>query len=122
MVPFLLNGDVVLVKPAATEEIAAGDVICYEAGLGRLILHRVIRRHGDAWIAKGDALPFTDVVESRRLLGKVVARERCGRTKKLDTRVARWSSHLIASVSPALSALVPLALLVRRGWRATARA
>ena len=122
MVPFLLDGDVVHVRPAATEEIAAGDVICYQAAPGRLILHRVIRRHGEDLIAKGDALGFTDVVDSRRLLGKVVARERRGRTTRLDTRVVRWSNRLIAWGSPTVSSLVPLALLVRRRCRAAFRA
>ena len=122
MVPFLLDGDVVHVRPAAPEEIAAGDVICYEASPGKLILHRMIRRHGENVIAKGDALPFTDVVDSRRLLGKAVARERRGRTMRLDTPMVRWSNHLIARLSPAVSSLTPLALLVRRRYQAAFRA
>ncbi len=121
MTPFLWDGDVALVTPTAGREVGVGDVICYEAPSGRLFLHRVIARDRDRFVAKGDALASTDVVERAQLLGKVVAVERHGRVRRLDTRAARWRNRAIASISPLLPRLLPLAVRLRRVWRAVFR-
>src|SRR6266705_1173271 len=54
MVPFLWNGDVVLVVPSTGTEVGVGDVVCYETSPGRLFLHRVIKRRRDRVVAKRD--------------------------------------------------------------------
>lgn len=117
MTPFLWDGDVALVTPTEGEEVSVGDVICYETPPGRLFLHRVIARDQDRFVAKGDALAFTEVVDRAQLLGKVVAVERHGKVRRFDTRAARWQNRAIASLSPCLSRLLPLALRLRRVWR-----
>ena len=114
MTPFLWDGDVVLVTPTDGREIDVGDVICYEAPPGRLFLHRVIERHRDRFVAKGDALAFRDVIGRAQLLGKVVAVERHGKVKRLDTVAARRRNRVIAAISPFL----PRALSLAAGlWR-----
>lgn len=118
MLPFLLDGDIALVAPAHGQEIRVGDVICYEASPGSLLLHRVIKRDGDRFVARGDALRFTDVILRNEVLGKVLTIERHGRVRRLDTREARGLNRAIASVAPLLARLLPLALRVRRSWRA----
>ena len=118
MTPFLRDGDVALVTPTARREVGVGDVICYEAPPGTLFLHRVIAREGDRFVTKGDALAFIEVVERAQLLGTVVAIERCGKMKRLDTRAARWRNRAIASLSPLSPRILPLALRLRRVWRA----
>lgn len=117
MVPFLLDGDVVHVTAAEGGGIGVGDVICYETSPGRLFFHRVVRRDGDGFVTKGDALAFTDLVSRGQVLGKVVAVERRGRLRRLDTGVARWRNRLIVLLSPFLLRLLPLAIWVRRIWR-----
>jgi len=119
MIPFILDGDMVLIGPAANSEILVGDVICYEISPGRLFLHRVIRRDGERFVTKGDALAFTDVVFPDQVLGRVVAIERRGRVRGLG--VARWRNRGIAFLSPLLSGLLPLAMRVRRTWRGALR-
>ncbi len=119
MIPSILDGDMVLVGPAANSEILVGDVICYEISAGRLFLHRVIRRDGERFVTKGDALDFTDLVSPWQVLGKVVAIERHGRVKRLDT--ARWRNRAIAFLSPLVSGLLPIARRVRRLWKAALR-
>jgi phage repressor protein C with HTH and peptisase S24 domain len=114
MIPFILDGDVVLVAPSGNSAILLGDVICYEISPGRLFLHRVIRRDGERFVTKGDALDFTDLVSPAQVLGKVVAIERRGRIRRLDT--ARWRNRGIAFLSPLLSGLLPVAMRVRRIW------
>lgn len=121
MLPFLWDGDIALVTPAGTADVAVGDVICYETPPGRLFLHRLVERTRDRFVAKGDALTFPDVIDRRQLLGKVIAIERRGRIKRLDTRAAGCRNRAIASLSPFLPPLLPLAIGLRRVWRAAFR-
>ena len=116
MIPFIWDGDVVLVSPAGAAEIRVGDVICYEPAPGRLLLHRVVRRSNGQLVAKGDALPFTERVPQEQVLGKAVAIERGGRLRRLDA--TRWRNRAIALLSPFLSGLLPLAVRMSRLWRA----
>jgi signal peptidase I len=119
MLPFILDGDVVLVAPSGKSEILVGDVICYEKSPGRLFLHRVIKRDGERFVTKGDALAFTDVVIADQVLGRVVAIERRGRVRRLDT--TRWRNRAIAFFSPLLPRLLSPAIRLRRMWKATCR-
>jgi hypothetical protein len=121
MLPFVRDGDVAHVMPSAGREIRVGDVICYETPPGGLILHRVVERDRDRFVAKGDALAFTEAIDRQHLLGRVVAVERRGRVRRLDTRTARWRNRAIASISPLLPRLLSLALRLRPVWRAAVR-
>ena len=118
MTPFVRDGDVALVAPTAGPEVGIGDVICYETPSGKLLIHRVLARDVNRLAAKGDALAFIEIVDRTRLLGRVVAVERHGTIKRFDTRVARWRNRVIAVLSPFFPPLLPLALRVRRVWRA----
>ena len=119
MLPFILDGDVVLVGPAGNSGILVGDVICYEKPPGTLFLHRVIKRDGERFVTKGDALTFTDVISPGQVLGKVVAIERRARVRRLDT--ARWRNRAIAFFSPLLPRLLSPAVRLRRMWKAALR-
>jgi len=119
MIPFILDGDVVLVGPVGNSEILVGDVICYEISLGRLFLHRVIKRDGERFVTKGDALDFSDLISPGQVLGKVVAIERRGRIRQLET--ARWRNRAIAFFSPILPRLLSPAIRLRRMWKAALR-
>lgn len=119
MLPFILDGDVVLVGPAGHSEILVGDVICYEISPGKLFLHRVIKRDGERFVTKGDALTFTDLISPGQVLGKAVAIERRGRVRRLDT--ARWRNRAIAFLSPLFPPLLSPAIRLRRMWKAALR-
>lgn len=121
MLPFVRDGDVALVTATAAHEIRVGDVICYETSPGRLFLHRVIARAGDRFVARGDALPFSELISRAQLLGRAVAVERQGRIRRLDSRMARWRNRSIVAVSPLVARLLPLALWLRRTWRGAVR-
>lgn len=121
MMPFLWDGDVVLVTPTGGAGIGVGDVVCYETSPGRLFVHRVIERKGDRFVAKGDALASVDLIDAGQVLGKVVAIERHGRVRRLDTRRARWRNRAIAAVSTLIPFLMALAIPVRRVVRAALR-
>src|SRR3989449_769264 len=101
MMPFIRDGEVVGVATTKSTEVGVGDVVCYERPPGRLFLHRVIGLAGDGFVAKGDALAFTEVVERAHVLGKVITIERHGRGRRLDTRTcARSTTSVNASASP----------------------
>lgn len=118
MIPFLLDGDLVQVVPTEGRDIRVGDVICYETSPERLFLHRVIGRDGERFVAKGDALAFSEIVAPRQVLGKAVVIERHGRTRRLDSKPAQWANRTMVFASPFIPGLLPLALSVRRTWKA----
>ena len=121
MLPFLRDGDGLVVRPGAVAEIRIGDVICYEPPSGGLCLHRVIAREERGFVTRGDALTYVETVADGAVLGLVTARERGGRWVALDTPGARRRSRVITTVAPALARLLPLARWLRRGVLAVRR-
>lgn len=121
MTPFIRDGDIVVITNSRQMKVAVGDVVCYETHPGRLLLHRVVAHDRERWRVKGDALGFTEVVEGAQLLGKVIVVERHGKVTRFDTSRARWRNRAIASLSPAIPALLSVALACRRLWRAVVR-
>jgi signal peptidase I len=118
MLPFLLDGDVLIVRPVPVAQVRVGDVICYEPPAGGLCLHRVVARRERGFVTRGDALTYVEVVPDTSVLGRVVARERHGRCVALDSLAARLRARVIARLAPALGRLLPLARGVRRRLRA----
>jgi hypothetical protein len=121
MLPFLRDGDLLEVQPAAPAEIEIGDVLCYEPPSGGLCLHRVIGREKRGFVTRGDALAHVETVPAAAVLGVVTAVERRGRRRSLRTPAARCRGRLIARVAPAVARLLPLARALRRAARALAR-
>ena len=115
MLPFLRDGDIVLINPAR-RAAGVGDIVCYES-TGRLFLHRVLGRAGDRVVTKGDALSFTEAIDPTQVLGTAVAIERRGGLKRLDTRAARWRNRRLASLSHLVPPLLAVAIPLRRTLR-----
>jgi hypothetical protein len=121
MRPFLIDGDVLVVRPAAAAEIRIGDVICYEPPSGGLRLHRAVAREERGFVTRGDALTWVEVVPDAALLGRVIARERHGRRTALDTPAARRWGRVIAVLAPAVARVLAVALGLGRAGRAVCR-
>jgi hypothetical protein len=121
MLPWLRDGDLIEIRPAPPAGVRIGDVLCYEPSPGRLTLHRVVARNGRGFLTRGDALAYVENVPAASVLGVVVAVERGGRVRRLDTPVARRWARVAAAVSPALARLLPGARALRRAWRAVRR-
>ena len=119
MLPWIRDGDVVIVSPA--DEAAVGDVICYSTSPDRLFLHRVVRCQAYGFVTKGDALSYTEIVARERVLGRVVAIERRGKIRRIDTRWARRGGRAAAWASPWVSRIIPVALGFRRMVRSALR-
>jgi len=55
MTPFIRDGDVVTVAPSAKIRPSFGRVVAFiHPDTGRLVIHRVIDRHGSAFLIQGD--------------------------------------------------------------------
>jgi hypothetical protein len=121
MLPFLRDGDLLVIRPAPAGEVRIGDVICYEPAPGGLCLHRVIAREKRGVVTRGDALAYVETVPDGAVLGLVTAVERRGRVRRLDTPAARRRGRLIARAAPAIARLLPLARSLRRAVRALRR-
>ena len=118
MLPFLRHGDVVHVRPLPAAAVRVGDVICYAPSPGRLHLHRVVARDERGFVTRGDALPYVEDVPAASVLGRVIARERAGRLRRLDTAAAARRARVIAAAAPLVALLLPPARALHRTWRA----
>jgi signal peptidase I len=82
MSPFIKDGDVITIAPAAQEKPALGKVVAFTQPLsGQLIVHRVIGMQGVAFLIQGDnnAGQADGLVQSGDILGCVTRVERNGR-------------------------------------------
>jgi len=104
MFPWLRPGDILWVCRTNFRQTSPGMVVLF-AREGRLIVHRVIRKHamasGPGLITKGDFVPQADApVTAEELLGRVVWIQRGKRQIDLDSSPQRVGGLLLARVSP----------------------
>ena len=105
MHPFIQNGDFITVSPIENSSIKIGDVVFYSTTESRVLVHRVIHKYKKdgsmTMLIKGDAcFGPPESVNSQNVLGKIVAIERDGRERKLDTKLYRIIGLLLAAISP----------------------
>jgi signal peptidase I len=123
MRPFIQDGDFIVVSPIENSFVKIGDVVFYSTTENKIIVHRVIRRYKKngrmAILIKGDAtFGLPDKVDSQNVLGKVVAIERNGHKRNLDTRFYQILNLLFAGISPLSRWLYQLGRIAkRRGCR-----
>lgn len=81
MSPIIMDGDIITIQPFNNKKIGVGDVVAILQPLTeKLMVHRLIGKKGDSFIARGDNNPESDgVVPQEQLLGKVKEIERNGR-------------------------------------------
>jgi len=107
MRPFIRDGDFIVVSPIENSSIKAGDVVFHLTTENKVIVHRVIRKHKKdkdnriIMFIKGDAaFSSPEKVDIKNVLGKVVAVERNGRKKRLDTKLYKVKGLFFAGLSP----------------------
>jgi hypothetical protein len=105
MTPMLRHGDFLVVQ-ALPGAPARGDVLLYRSG-PRLVAHRFLRTRGALWLLKGDATAgAAEVVEKDRIVGRVVALQRGGKTRRIDRGAFRILNPLAGTLSPWLPSLL----------------
>jgi hypothetical protein len=83
MAPFIRDGDVITVSPLRHNLSAVGEVVAFvHTDTGKLVVHRVVARHGKALIIRGDNIVefYHDMVPSEKLIGRITRIERNGRS------------------------------------------
>jgi len=98
MQPFVRNGDVLTLAPLSGRKIQIGDIVaCEEPVLGKLIVHRVIRKTKKGYLVKGDNSYKADgCVQRDSIYGRVVRIERKGKTVSFSLGPGKY---VIASIS-----------------------
>lgn len=107
MRPFIRDGDFIVVSPIKNSSVKTGHVVFCITTENKIIVHRVIKKYKKdkdnriTMLIKGDAtFSSPEKVEMQNVLGKVVAVERNGRKKRLDTKYHQIKGLLFAGISP----------------------
>jgi RimJ/RimL family protein N-acetyltransferase len=122
MRPSIQDGDFVVVSPIENSSTKIGDVVFYSTAGNRVVVHRVINKYkkdGSVTIViKGDVcLGSPERVNSQDVLGKVVAIERNGREKRLDTKLSRLTGLLLAGMSSFSHWIYPIGSIAKHSGR-----
>lgn len=105
MRPFIQDEDFITVAPAGNSRMRIGDIVYYFTPEKKPRVHRVVnirkKKGRVTYLIKGDAtFGSPEHVEAASVLGKVLAVEREGRTRRTDTAFSRIKSLLLAAISP----------------------
>jgi signal peptidase I len=75
MLPTIQDGEIVHVKPVATDMLRIGDIVLLRTG-EQFKAHRIIRKRGQCFITRGDAGIDSDgEIRRDQILGRVTAKE-----------------------------------------------
>jgi hypothetical protein len=75
MLPTIQDGEIVHVKPVATDMLRIGDIVLLRTG-EQFKAHRIIRKRNQCFITRGDAGVDTDgEIRCDQILGRVTAKE-----------------------------------------------
>jgi signal peptidase I len=98
MLPFVRNGDCLVIKPEKAGGVKIGDIILYRYPWGNYVVHRLIKKNGQATLlTRGDNLFYFDrPVPNECVLGKVTRIERAGKQIQLTTGPGQIFGFLMA--------------------------
>jgi len=122
MRPFIRDGDFIVVSPIENSSIKIGEVVFYSTTKNKVIVHRVIRKYKKngrmTMLIKGDAsFGSPEKVDIQNILGNVVAIERNGRKKRLDTKLYQIKGLFFAGISPLSRWIYPIGSKVKHSGR-----
>lgn len=121
MRPFIRHNDILIVISEKSARLNRGDVILHVQPSGAVLAHRIIftKQNGagtPTYITKGDSLDYFDFpIKRDNIIGKVIALERGGNVKNLQSFHNLVFSRIWAFVSPRTPKVRPLLTSV---WRA----
>lgn len=103
MYPFIRNGEVLLIHPAAAESLRIGDVLFYHRE-SSFYAHRLIQKKGSSdegllLVTHGDSLTYLDApVSADQLIGKVAAVFRGNKILNLETKNSQRVGFLLSKI------------------------
>ena len=102
MLPVIHDGDILHVKAVDPERVRVGEIVLFRNGRV-LKAHRVVRKHKDFFVTRGDAgLEADDSIQRGQIVGKIIAKEcaQTGRVVSLDgfTRRMRYFAGALKRV------------------------
>ena len=118
MSPFIRDGDVICVSPLKEKNPRVGEVVAYiQPASEKLVVHRLVRRRGNAWLILGDNTPgaIGEWVPDANLLGRVTRIERDGKKVWLGLGPERYWIALFSRTG-AFSLLLEQMSLIYRNW------
>jgi signal peptidase I len=91
MSPFIQDGDMLVIASSKNRKPRFGDVVAFTLpGADRLAIHRIIAKHKNGWLVRGDNSSQADgVVPGEAILGVVTQIERHGRTVRFGLGIER---------------------------------
>ncbi len=116
MAPFIRDGDIISIAPFPGKKARMGEVAAYiPPGTEKLIVHRLIKQAGQAWLILGDNNTGANYeqVPAGSLIGRVIRIERDGKRVWLGLGPERY---LIAFLSRRRM-LTPLLVRLRQVFR-----
>lgn len=122
MRPFIRDGDFIVVSRIENSSMKTGDVALYFTAKNKIIVHRVIKKYKKngrmTLVIKGDAsFGSPEKVDMQNVLGKVVAIERNGRERRLDTKLYRIIGLFFAGLSPFSRWIYPIGSILKHKGR-----
>ncbi len=92
MSPFIQDSDVITVAPLSGASPGRGDVVAFlRPGSGKLVVHRVVGKRGDALLIRGDnADKADDLAPAASILGRVTEVKRDGKPVRLGLGPERY--------------------------------
>ncbi|MBN1667095.1 MAG: S24 family peptidase [Anaerolineales bacterium] len=95
MHPLLQPGDTLLAQVVPLQDLRRGDLLVVRRATD-FVTHRLILQDGDTWIIKGDRSTQADpAIQPDQVLGRVIAIERHGRTKRLQRPIQSAGQRLL---------------------------
>ncbi|NIM90444.1 MAG: signal peptidase I [Candidatus Aminicenantes bacterium] len=122
MRPFIQDGDFITVSPVESSSVKTGEVVFYLADENKVIVHRVMGKQkkegGMTLLIKGDAaFGPPERVDIQKALGKVVAIERKGRIRRIDTKLYHIIGLFFVGIAPFNRWIYPAGSVVKSKGR-----
>ena len=110
MSPFIKDSDVVTISPMSNASPGFGDVIAFiHPKTDKLIIHRVVRKIGDACLVKGEnTLEPDGLIARKHMIGIITRVERKGRRVFFGLGPERFLIALLTRKNLLLPILIPL--------------
>jgi hypothetical protein len=100
MAPFIKDNDVVTISPIYNSSIGLGKSVAFiNPHPGKLAIHRVLGKHNNSYLIKGDsALKVDGLIPQENILGVITAIDREGRRTKFGLGPERVIIGLLSRV------------------------